>query len=80
MKALIILLSGPFMLFFLLFAVQTVEYCMEFNETIPWQIYGLFGCVAVWCVAACKCNKQEINSAYKKYEQFLDKIFHPKVK
>lgn len=38
------------MLLFAVSGASTIEYNLENNTPIPWQVYALFACVAVWLV------------------------------
>ena len=75
MKAMIILLTGPMMLFFTLSAFSTIEYCVEQGEVIPWTpLVGIVAMDVTWCVCAFKCGKEDMGKALRKYERFLDRL------
>jgi hypothetical protein len=81
MKAMIILLTGPMMLFFTISAVSTVEWCAEYGGAFPWAwIAGIVIMDVAWCVCAFKCSEEEMNKAIRKYERFIDNIFINKLK
>ncbi|MDD4406175.1 MAG: hypothetical protein PHO36_15610 [Parabacteroides sp.] len=61
MKALVILLTGPFMLMFAVSALQTIEWNIENDTPVPFLAYVLLVAVAVWCVCAAKLRKSDID-------------------
>ena len=76
MKALIILLTGPAMLFFTLAAASTAEWCAEQGYPVPWaQLAGIVAMDIAWCVTAGKCRRESLNEALEKCEKFIDKLF-----
>lgn len=62
MKAMIIVLSGPFMLMFVMAAAQTIEYHWENGLTIPWQAYGLLVLAGIWIILASRVKKKDWKS------------------
>jgi threonine/homoserine/homoserine lactone efflux protein len=81
MKAMLIVITGPAMLFFTIAAISTVEFHAEYGGVYPWAwIIGIGLMDIVWCVGAQRCSREEMNRAYRRYEKFLDNIFTNKLK
>lgn len=59
MKVLLLLLTSPFMMMFLLAGIQTIEWCLEKATPVPWQAYALLAVVAIWCILAINVPKGE---------------------
>jgi hypothetical protein len=76
MKAMIILLTAPMMLFFTFGVFSTAEYCMETGAPVPWTT--LAGTIAIdiaWCISASRCSRKSLNRALRQYERFINKLF-----
>ncbi|MFV0584991.1 MAG: hypothetical protein ACK5N4_23495 [Parabacteroides gordonii] len=69
MKALIILLIAPVMMMFTLGGIQTIEWCLENGIEIPWQVYALLVCVAIWCVAAIGVTKEDWHKVNRLFDR-----------
>jgi hypothetical protein len=76
MKAMIILLTGPMMLFFTLSVASTAEWCLERGLPVPWAwLVGIVAMDIVWCVCASKFGEGAMEEALKRYERFICKLF-----
>jgi hypothetical protein len=76
MKAMIILLTGPLMLFFTLSVASAAEWHVEAGMPVPWAwIAGIVAVDAVWCVAAARCSRESMDQALRRYEKFIEKLF-----
>jgi hypothetical protein len=74
MKAMVIVLTGPWMLFFLITAMSTVEWCVEAQEAIPWAwVIGIALAVIAWCICAAKCSSESLQEALEKCEKYMCK-------
>ncbi len=65
MKALVIILTGPFMLMFAIAALQTIEWNVENNQPVPVLAYILLLVAAIWGVCAAKLKKSDIDKLDK---------------
>lgn len=74
MKAIIVILMSPIMLFFAVSAMQTIEYCDLNNMNRPLGAYILLLVVAVWCFIACKLSSSATQETKKKINVFFDNI------
>lgn len=52
MKVLMLILTAPFMMIFLLAGIQTIEWCLDRGVQVPWQAYGILVVVGIWCILA----------------------------
>lgn len=55
MMAILIVIFAAMGLFMMIFAVaglQTIQWCKEEGQPIPWQAWAMLATVAVWCVIA----------------------------
>lgn len=69
MKVLILILTAPFMMVFLLAGVQTIQWCVDRGMQVPWQAYGILVIVAIWCIQAIKVQKGD----WKKWNDSFNK-------
>ncbi|MDR1938274.1 MAG: hypothetical protein LBQ73_07235 [Tannerellaceae bacterium] len=75
MKAMIILLTAPMMLFFTIAAASTVEWCLDYGYPIPWwHIAGIVVMDIVWGVCSSKCSKESMDKALREYKKFTKKL------
>ncbi|MDR1646034.1 MAG: LysE family translocator [Tannerellaceae bacterium] len=76
MKALIIILTAPFMLFFTLSVASTAEWCIEQGTTPPWgYLAGIVAMDIIWCICASRCSRESLYEALRRYEKFMNKLF-----
>jgi hypothetical protein len=75
MKALIILLTGPLMVFFVLAVCQTIEWCTDNGVRVPPLAWVLLTFVAIWGISAYRCGAESLKEACRQWEQFLDEFF-----
>ena len=75
MKAMIILLTGPMMLFFTLAAASTAEWHAEQGYPLPWAwLAGIVAMDILWCVSAGRCRRESLDEALEKCEKLIDKL------
>ena len=69
MKVLMLTLTAPFMMMFLLAGIQTIEWCLDRGTPVPWQAYGILVVVAIWCILAANVQRgdwEKLNRAFSK--------------
>lgn len=69
MKVLILILTAPFMMMFLLAGIQTIEWCLDKATPVPWQAYALLVVVAIWCILAINVPKGD----WEKWDNSISK-------
>lgn len=60
---------SPVMAMITLGAIQTIEWCLDSNTPIPWQVYPLLIIVAFWCVAAIMVSKEDWQKVNRLFEK-----------
>lgn len=69
MKVLMLILTAPFMMIFLLAGIQTIEWCLDRGVQVPWQAYGILVVVGIWCILAINVQRgdwEKWNRAFSK--------------
>ncbi len=65
---------SPLMVFFLLAAIQTIEYNVDKGSCVPIMAYLLLIVVAIWSVIAVKVSSSDASNAMDKFELWIDKF------
>ncbi|MCE5224499.1 MAG: hypothetical protein LLG05_01410 [Porphyromonadaceae bacterium] len=72
MKSFIVILMSPLMAFFLMAAIQTIEYNTDNGTCVPVLAYLLLLVVAIWCFIAVKISSGDASRAMDKLEIWFD--------